>query len=115
MEEYDRMKRQSLIDATAVGLLGALLSYFNTGADAAEGFLVGGVFGALYLLLLQLDVNSLTVESNPFNLFNPWRILRFLLPFGMVLALGLLNAVALGFDKWLEQAWITRIGFTHTR
>ena len=49
------------MDAAAVGVFGALLSYVNNGEAAAEGWLVGAVFGIFYLLLLQQDVNVITV------------------------------------------------------
>ncbi|CAE7416321.1 NMT1, partial [Symbiodinium necroappetens] len=111
--EYQRMQRQSLIDASAAGLLGALLAYLNNGVDASEGWLVGVAFGVLYLLILQQDVAKLSAEWNPFSVTNPLRILRFLLPFGLVLALGLQYASSIGFDAWLERlAWEPGVNFT---
>ncbi|CAE7367770.1 unnamed protein product [Symbiodinium sp. CCMP2456] len=111
--EYQRMQRQSLIDASAAGLLGALLAYLNNGVDASEGWLVGVAFGVLYLLILQQDVAKLSTEWNPFSVTNPLRILRFLLPFGLVLALGLQYASSIGFDVWLERlAWEPGVNFT---
>ena len=43
------------------------------------------------------------VESNPFNLTNPFRILRFLLPFGLVVALGLQHALTEGIEEWWQN------------
>eukprot|EP00435_Cladocopium_sp_Y103_P045086 s1118_g12.t2 len=96
-----RAKRR--LDAAAVGVLGALLLYANNGQETAEGWLLGAVFAVLYLILLQQDVSVITVESNPFNLTNPFRILRFLLPFGLVAALGLQHALTVGLDEWWQN------------
>ena len=100
--EFQETRRQSLLDATAVAVLGAILAYVNNGPDASQGWLFGSVFSALYLLLLAQDVSVITTESNTFNLTNPFRILRFLLPFGLVLALGLQNASSMGFEQWWQ-------------
>jgi len=98
------MKRQSLLDATAVGLLGAVLAYFNRGLDAGQGFLFGAVCGVVYLLLLHQDVNMLDGRSGrtPFDLANPLRVLRFLLPLALVAVLGLQTALTIGFDVWMD-------------
>lgn len=40
---------------------------------------------------------------NPFNLTNPWRILRFLLPFTLVLGLGLQHANEIGLEEWWQN------------
>eukprot|EP00435_Cladocopium_sp_Y103_P043011 s1118_g12.t1 len=110
--EFERTKRQSLLDAAAVGVLGALLLYANNGQETAEGWLLGAVFAVLYLILLQQDVSVITVESNPFNLTNPFRILRFLLPFGLVAALGLQHALTVGLDEWWQNVtWQPGINF----
>eukprot|EP00434_Breviolum_minutum_P022810 symbB.v1.2.020126.t1/scaffold1676.1/size106311/3 len=102
-----------LLDAAAVGVFGALLSYVNNGEAAAEGWLVGAVFGIFYLLLLQQDVNVITVQVNPFNLTNPWRILRFLLPFTLVLGLGLQHANEIGLEEWWHNVtWQPGLNFT---
>lgn len=100
----ERMKRQSFLDGAAVGLLGTLLLYANNGEAAAEGWVLGAVFGIFYLVLLQQDVSVITVESNPFNLTNPFRILRFLLPFVLVAALGLQHASSVGLEEWWQNA-----------
>ncbi|CAK9086442.1 Guanylate kinase (GMP kinase) [Durusdinium trenchii] len=111
--EYERMKRQSLLDAGAVGLLGALLAYANNGSAASEGWLVGAVFGTIYLVLLYQDVSVITVDSNPFSFTNPLRILRFLLPFGMVVALGLQHASIIGLEEWWQKvSWEPGVNFT---
>lgn len=111
--EFERTKRQSLLDAAAVGLLGALLLYANNGQETAEGWLLGAVFAVLYLILLQQDVTVITVESNPFNLTNPFRILRFLLPFGLVVALGLQHALTVGLEEWWQNVtWQPGVNFT---
>ena len=91
------------MDAAAVGVLGALLSYVNNGEAAAEGWVVGAVFGIFYLLLLQQDVSVITMEVNPFNLTNPWRVLRFLLPFTLVAGLGLQHATEIGLEEWWQN------------
>ncbi|CAE7034283.1 NMT1 [Symbiodinium natans] len=92
---------------------GALLAYLNNGVDASEGWLVGVAFGVLYLLILQQDVAKLSTEWNPFNVGNPLRILRFLLPFGLVLALGLQYASTVGFEVWLDRlSWEPGVNFT---
>ena len=103
LADFERTKQQSLLDAAAVALLGALLLYANNGPESSEGWLLGAVFGLLYLILLQRDVATITVESNPFNLTNPFRILRFLLPFALVVALGLQHASSVGLEEWWQN------------
>ena len=108
------MKRQSLLDAAAVGLLGALLVFANNGGEASEGWLFGAIFGTIYLVLLCQDVRVITVESNSFNLTNPFRIIRFLLPLTMVLALGLQHASSIGLDQWWQNiTWEPGVNFTN--
>lgn len=104
LEEFERMKRQSLTDASAVAILGTVLAYVNSGAEAAEGLLCGSAFGIIYLLLLQRDVDLLGTPRarTPFDLDNPLRILRLLLPLAIVGVLGLQAGLTLGFDAWLN-------------
>jgi hypothetical protein len=58
----------------------------------------------VYLFVyLSSRSNCNKVESNPFNLTNPFRILRFLLPFGLVVALGLQHALTVGLEEWWQN------------
>ena len=58
----------------------------------------------VYLFVyLSSRSNCNKVESNPFNLTNPFRILRFLLPFGLVVALGLQHALTVGPEEWWQN------------
>ncbi|CAE8615726.1 unnamed protein product [Polarella glacialis] len=112
-EEYAKMKRQSLLDAAIVGAIGSLLVGLNSGPTAAAGFVVGIAFVTVYLLLLQRDVDSLSPGNTPFDLLNPLRILRFLLPLILVLVLGLQSSFTLGFDTWLDGLrWEPGANFT---
>lgn len=99
--EYQDMKRESFIDTVAVGILGAPLVFFNSGPEAASGLALGVTFGALYHLLLQRDVDALAPGNTPFDLFNPLRIIRFLLPVLLTGALCASSALSMGMDAWL--------------
>lgn len=101
------MKRQSFIDCAAIGLLGTVLAYFNRGEAAAEGFVLGAAAAAAYLSVLQRDVDQIGLGGNPFDMFNPLRIVRLLIPLVLVAAVGLTTALSLGFDEWMEQlTWV---------
>lgn len=112
LEEYERMKQQSLTDATVIGLLGAILVYANTGAEAAGGSFCGVAFGIVYLILLQRDVDFLGTPSGrtPFDLDNPLRILRLLLPLAIVGVLGLQAGLTIGFEAWLNGIRLEPLG-----
>ena len=61
------------------------------------------VYLFVYLSSRSNESNCNKVESNPFNLTNPFRILRFLLPFGLVVALGLQHALTVGLEEWWQN------------
>jgi len=101
------MKRNSLLDAAVVGILGSAVAYFNRGEAAAEGFVLGAAAAALYLVVLQKDVDQLRPGCTPYDTLNPLRIVRQLIPLLMVAAVGLTSALSVGVDTWLDGLnWI---------
>ncbi|CAK0836570.1 unnamed protein product [Prorocentrum cordatum] len=98
---YAEMKRESFVDAAAVGILGTPLALANSGPDAAAGLLLGAAAGAVYHLLLQWDVDALAPGRTPFDVLNPLRVARFLLPVLLAAALCLQAAISVGPDAWL--------------
>lgn len=104
--EYEELKRWNLLDAGAVGVLGALIAYVSKGYEAAEGLVVGAIFGSIYLSLLHRDVDAFGTEGGgtPLDTLRPGRILRLLVPLFMVLALAAQAALQVGVDVWLQTA-----------
>mmetsp|Transcript_89991 Transcript_89991/g.226356 ORF Transcript_89991/g.226356 Transcript_89991/m.226356 type:complete len:545 (-) Transcript_89991:211-1845(-) len=105
--QYEQMKRESLTDTSVVGILGAVLAFFNSGQAAATGLIIGSAAGAVYLLLLQADVDRLGDQSGqtPLDMFNPYRILRLFVPLVLVIVLGATDALNSpgGLDAWLSN------------
>jgi len=68
---------------------------------------LGAAAGAVYLLLLQTDVDRLGKQgtATPLDMLNPYRILRLFVPLGLVVALGAQEALSspVGLDAWLSN------------
>mmetsp|Transcript_46961 Transcript_46961/g.102137 ORF Transcript_46961/g.102137 Transcript_46961/m.102137 type:complete len:536 (+) Transcript_46961:57-1664(+) len=101
--QYEEMKRENLLDASIVGLIGAGLSFLNAGLQGGEGFAIGSAVGVAYLLLLHRDVDELGVDGRtPLDVVRPFRVARFLVPFLMVPLLAATSALEVGIDSWLD-------------
>lgn len=99
--EYDELKKQAQGDAAVVGAVGALITLLSAGSDAAAGFVLGSAAAVVYLKLLMLDVDRLGVNGGPFDVLNPLRLARLLVPVLLVVALCSQAIATLGFDQWL--------------
>ncbi|CAA0841594.1 Lipase/lipooxygenase- PLAT/LH2 family protein [Striga hermonthica] len=63
MKEYSYLKFSLLLYDTVLILAGSTFAYFSVGENASFVFLVGGLFGFFYLLLLQKSVDGISAQD----------------------------------------------------
>ncbi|KAL6519663.1 hypothetical protein OROHE_017353 [Orobanche hederae] len=63
MKEYSYLKFSLLLYDAVLILAGSTLAYFSTWEDVSYAFLIGGLFGFSYLLLLQRSVDGISVHE----------------------------------------------------
>lgn len=68
MREYADLKLSLLSYDAMLVFVGATIAGFSAGENAAFAFLIGGIGGFLYLLLLQRSVDGLPASSIPSNI-----------------------------------------------
>ncbi|KAB5565204.1 hypothetical protein DKX38_005258 [Salix brachista] len=68
MREYAGLKLSLLSYDAMLVFVGAAIAGFSAGENAAFAFLIGGIGGFLYLLLLQRSVDGLPASSIPSNI-----------------------------------------------
>ncbi|GER50757.1 lipase/lipooxygenase [Striga asiatica] len=63
MKEYSYLKFSLLLYDTMLILTGSTFAYFSAGENTSFVFLVGGLFGFFYLLLLQKSVDGISAKD----------------------------------------------------